>query len=119
MKSTTILLLSIAAIILGIGFFASQKELFTAKKNAAVYEKRNDDLQRELMRVNRACAEKERLLKEIEQSIRELDSKVQLETLQRYIPKKTWNEIQPVIERLRALQESRENNPAGQHEEDY
>jgi len=61
------------------------------------------------MRLNRACNEKERVLNEIEQSITELESKVKLETLERYLPKKTWGEIKPNIDRLKEFQEAREN----------
>ncbi len=107
MKSALIILLVISVIILGIGFSASQKELVTAKKSAAFYEKRSDDLQRELARVNRDCAGKERILNEIEQNIEELESRIQLETLERYLPKKTWAEIKPIIDRLKALQEEK------------
>jgi chromosome segregation ATPase len=120
MKATLIFLLSISVIILGISFSALQKELVTAKKSAAFYEKRSDDLQRELARVNRACAEKERFLSEIEGNIEELESRIQLETLERYLPKKTWAEIKPIIDRLKALQAERgTNNPSRHNEEDY
>ncbi|MFZ2602833.1 MAG: hypothetical protein WAX79_02390, partial [Candidatus Omnitrophota bacterium] len=96
-----------------------QKELLSARNNSAFYEKRSEDLQRELMRVNRILLEKERFLNEIEQSITELESKVELETLERYIPKKTWSEIKPIIDRLKAFQEARENNNLSrEHEED-
>jgi len=103
MKSALIFLLVISVIILRIGFSASQKELITAKKSAAFYEKRSNDLHRELARVNRDCARKERFLNEIEQNIEELESRIQLETLERYLPKKTWAEIKPIIDRLKAL----------------
>lgn len=120
MKSVLIILLSISVIILGIGFSTSQKELVTTKENTALYEKRSDDLRRELMRVNRACAEKERLLNEIEQNIEELERQIQLETLERYLPKKTWSEIKPIIDRLKVLQAERgTNNPSQHNEEDY
>jgi len=110
----------VLAIILGFSVSSLQKELLNARKNAAFYEKRSDELQRELMRVNRLYSEKERFLEEIEQSITELESKVQLETLERYIPKKTWSEIKPIIDRLKAFQEQRENNNlSGKNEEDF
>lgn len=107
MKSALIIFLAVLAIILGFSVSSLQKELLTAKENAAFYEKRNDDLQRELMRVNRDYAEKEQFLNEIEQNIAELENKIQLEALERYLPKKTWSEIKPMIDRLKALQEER------------
>jgi len=110
MKSALIIFLVALAVVLGFNVSSLQKELLSTKNNSAFYEKRNDDLQRELMRVNRVCDEKERFLNEIEQSITELESKVDLETLERYIPKKTWSEIKPIIDRLKAFQETRGNN---------
>jgi len=109
MRKAPIVFLISLAIILGFSVFSLQKELRKEENNAAFYEKRSDDLQRELVRVSRARDEKERLLNEIEQSITDLENKVQLETLERYIPKKTWEEIKPVIDRLKALQETSES----------
>ncbi len=118
MKLTLIILLAVVAVVLGFSAFSLRKELTSAHENAAFHEKRNEDLQRELMRVNRAYAEKERFLDEIEQNIVELESKVDLQTLEKYVPKKTWSEIKPIIDRLKALQEEREaNNPSKEHEE--
>ena len=108
MKSALIIFLVVLAIVLGFSVFSLRKEMLSAKESVAFYEKRSDDLQRELMRVNRVCDEKERFLNEIEQSITELESKVDLETLERYIPKKTWSEIKPIIDRLKAFQETRD-----------
>ncbi|MDI6758295.1 MAG: hypothetical protein QMD94_01275 [Candidatus Omnitrophota bacterium] len=120
MKSVLIILLGVSVIILGISLSTSQKELLIAKENAALYEKRNDDLQRELMRVNRVCGEKKWVLNEIEQNIEELEGKIQLEALERYLPKKTWDEIKPIVDRLKALQAERgTNNPSQHNEEDY
>jgi len=110
MKLAIIIVLVVFATVLGFSVSFLQKELLSARKNVAFYEKRSDDLQRELMRVNRVCDEKERFLNEIEQSITELESKVDLETLERYIPKKTWGEIEPIIDKLKAFQETRESN---------
>lgn len=104
MKSTLIIFLLVSAIISGFSVFSLQKGLQSARDNAAFYKKRSDDLQVELMRVRRARDEKERLLDEIEQSITELENKARLETLESYIPKKTWGEIKPVIGKLKALQ---------------
>ena len=104
----TILLLGLS-IALGLSVYSLQKELLGTRKRAAFSEEKIENLQRELMRMSSTCNEKERFLDEIEQSIKELESKVQLETLERYIPKKTWSEIKPAIDRLKALQETREN----------
>ena len=112
MKLVLIIFLAVLAIVLGFSVFSLQKELLSARKNTAFYEERSDDLQRELMRVNRACNEKERFLDEIEDSITELESKVRLETLERYLPKKTWDEIKPIVDRLQGFREEREKNLA-------
>lgn len=119
MKSVLIIFLALIAVVLGFSVSSLRKELTSAQENAAFHEKRSEDLQRELMRVNRAYAEKERFLDEIEQSIAELESKVELETLERYIPKKTWSEIKPIIDKLKVLQQEREvHNPSREHEKD-
>src|SRR4030042_3629722 len=107
MKSTLIIVLAVLAIVLGFSVSSLQKELQDARKNTTFYEKRSDDLQGELMRMNRVCDEKERVLNKIEQSVTELESKVDLETLERYLPKKIWSEIKPIINRLKALQEQK------------
>ncbi len=107
MKSALIIFFAVLAVVLGFSVSSLQKELLSVRKDAAFYEKRNNDLQRELMHVTRAFDEKERFLNEIEQSITELESKVELETLERYIPKKTWSEIKPIIDRLKAFQETK------------
>ncbi|MBU0548960.1 MAG: hypothetical protein KJ838_01375 [Candidatus Omnitrophica bacterium] len=117
MKSACIIFLVVLAIVLGFSVSSLQKELLSARKNAAFYEKMSDELQMELMRMKRACNEKEQFLDEIEQSIKELESKVRLETLERYIPKKTWSEIKPIIDRLKAFQEQRENNNLSEESE--
>ena len=118
MKSVLIIFLLISAIILGYSVSSLQKELQGARKNAAFYEKRSDDLQRELARVNRDCAGKERFLNEIEQNIEELENRIQLETLERYLPKKTWAEIKPITDRLKALQAERGTNNLSRHNEE-
>ena len=115
MKSVLIIFLVVTAIVLGFSVSSLRKELQGARKNTAFYEKRSDELQRELMRMNRVCDEKERVLNEIEQSVTELESKVDLETLERYIPKKTWSKIKPIIDRLQDFQRAREDGvPLGE-----
>ena len=110
MKSALVIFLAVLVIVLGFSVFSLQKEILAANRNAAFYEKRSDYLERELMAVKRVCNEKERLLNEIKQGIVELESKVPLETLKRYAPKKTWDEIKPIIDRLQAFREAKEKN---------
>ena len=107
MKSFLIIFFAVSVVVLGFSAASLRKELISAQENAAFYEKKSGDLQRELMRINRLYVDKVRFLNEIEQSIAELESKVQLETLERYIPKKTWGEIKPIIDKLKAFQETR------------
>lgn len=119
MKSAFVIFLVVVAVVLGFSVSSFRKELTSAQENATFHEKRIEDLQRELMRVNRAYAEKERFLKEIEQNIAELENKVDLQTLEQHVPKKTWSEIKPIIDRLKALQEKRAiHNPYREYEED-
>ena len=109
MKSISIIFLALIVVVLGFSVSSLRKELISAQENAAFHEKRSEDLQRELMRVNRAYAEKERFFDEIERSIVELESKMDLKTLEKYVPKKTWDEIKPIIDRIHDLQAMREN----------
>jgi len=118
MKLALIIFLVVLAIVLGFSASSLQKELLSARENNAFYEKRNDDLQRALMRVNRAYSENERFLDEIEQNITELESKVQLETLERYIPKRTWDEIKLVVNRLQSFGEEREKSRLSGEQDD-
>ena len=119
MKLMLIIFLTVVSVLLGFSTFSLRKELTSVHENAAFHEKRSENLQRELMRVNRAYAEKERFLDEIEQNIVELESKVNLQTLEKYVPRKTWSEIKPIIDRLKTLQEEREtHNLSRENEED-
>lgn len=120
MKLVFILFLTGLVVFLGFSVFSLRKELLSAREHTVFIEERNNSLQKELMRFNRTCSEKGRFLIEIEQSITELESKVPLETLQRYIPKKTWDEKKPIVDRLQVFREARENsNSSGKHEENF
>ncbi len=108
MRSALIIVLAVLAAILGFNVSSLKKELSIARDSAAFYEERKNDLQKELTRVNRVNGDRERFLNEIEQNIAELESKIDLETLEKYVPKKTWSEIKPVIDRLKNFQAMRE-----------
>ena len=114
MKSAFLMFLAVAVIGLGFSVFSLKKELLSARENAVFFEERSNELQRELMRLHTACGEKERFLEEIKQSIAELESKVDLETLERHIPKKTWDEIKPIIDKLKAFREQGEDGSLSQ-----
>jgi len=60
MRSIIIIILALFAVVLGFSVSSLRKELISVQENAAFHEKRSDDLQRELIRINRAYAEKER-----------------------------------------------------------
>lgn len=120
MKSVPIIFLAGLVIFLGFSVSSLRKELTSAGEHAVFLEERNDLLQKELMRLNRTCSEKEQLLNEVKKSIAELESKVPVETLESHIPKKTWDEIKPIIDRLRAFREAGENSSAlEKHEENF
>jgi hypothetical protein len=102
--------LAVIVAVLGFNVSSLRKEILSIRESAAFYEKEAMACRGELTRVNRVCDEKERFLNEIEQSITELESKAQLETLERYIPGKTWSEIGPIINKLKVFQETRESN---------
>jgi septal ring factor EnvC (AmiA/AmiB activator) len=110
MKLTIIVLLVVCAGILGFCLFSARKELIGMHERYVFYEKRNEELQAELIRHKKDCAENKKLLSEIEQNIKELESKIQLATLERYLPDKTWNEIKPIIGRLRTLRQEEEKH---------
>ena len=110
MKSALIIFSVGITIFMGFSVSSLRKELLSARQHTAFLEERNDLLQKKLMRLNRTCSEKDRFLNEIEQSITELESKVPLETLERYVPRKTWNEIKPIVDRLQAFLETKEKN---------
>jgi len=110
MKSVLIIFLTGLVVFLGFSVSSLRKELLSASKYTVFLEERNNSLEKELMRLNRICNEKDRFLNEIEQSITELESKVPLETLERYVPKKTWDEIRPIVDRLQAFRETKEKN---------
>lgn len=109
MKLVLIIFFAVLAIILGFGVSSLQKELLSERNKAVACGRSNDDLRRELIDIKRVRADQERLLDEIEQSIALLENKVDFKKLERYIPKKTWSEIKPIIDRLRGFQEVKEN----------
>jgi polyhydroxyalkanoate synthesis regulator phasin len=108
MRPALIVFLAVLLIILGFSVYFLQKELLSARESIALYEKRSSNLERELVRMGGLYAEEKRVLDEIEQSISELENKIDLETLERYIPKNTWDGIRPVVDRLRAFGKERE-----------
>ncbi|MDP3041667.1 MAG: hypothetical protein Q8N62_02900 [Candidatus Omnitrophota bacterium] len=110
MKSALIIFLIVVVVVLGYRGSLLQKELLSVRGSAAFYEKRSDDLQRELMRMSSLYREEERILDGIEENIAELENKINLETLERYIPKKTWDEIKPVVDRLQSFGKEREKS---------
>lgn len=109
MKAAIITILVVATVILGFRVYYLREELLNANEDAEHSEKMAEDLQRELQWVNRLYADKERILGGIEEAITELDRKIDLETLKKYIPKQKWTEIEPVIDRLKAFQQERRN----------
>ena len=90
---------------LGLRVSALQKELVNARERAELYNKRNEDMQYEVMRLSRAYDGEKRIVAEFKENITDLEDKVQLETLEKYIPKKTWDEIKPIIDKLKAIEE--------------
>lgn len=108
-KAAIITILVVATTILGFNVYSLREELLNAKEDAELSERRVEDLQRKLQRVNRLYADKERILGGIEEAVTELDRKIDLETLKKYVPKQKWIEIEPVIDRLKAFQQERRN----------
>lgn len=107
MKSVLIFFLIGLVMVLGFNTFILQKEVRSTTEYAEFMEKGNDGLRRELTRLNRVNSENEKLLNELDQSLKEFDSKVPFATMNKYIPKRVWNDIKPIIDRLQIFQEER------------
>lgn len=115
MKSAMVFILIGLVIFLGFSISRLRKELLTARKYATQAEERNSQLQRELMRLTRVNSENERFLDELEQSIREFESKLPFSSLEKYIPKHILNDVKPIIEKLQVFQKAREGGiPPGE-----
>lgn len=110
MKSAMVFILIGLVIFLGFSISRLRKELLTARKYATQAEERNSQLQRELMRLTRVNSENERFLDELEQSIREFESKLPFSSLEKYIPKHILNDVKPIIEKLQVFQKAREDS---------
>jgi Tfp pilus assembly protein PilN len=110
MKSTVIVLLSVLILYLGFNIYYLREDIQLVEDRAVFYEKRSDELHEEVLRLSRLNNTQEKLLNEIEITLDELDTKIQLKTLKRYVPKKIWVEISPIIDRLRQWQNFRQGN---------
>lgn len=108
MKSALIFFLISLVIILGFNIYILRKELRNSVEYAEFMEKGNDGLRRELTRLNRVNNENEKLLNELDQILKEFNTKVPFAAMNKYIPKRVWNDIKPIIDRLQVFQEERE-----------
>lgn len=108
MKSALILFLICLVIVLGFNIYTLRKELRDTIEHANFMEEGNNKLQRDLMRLSRANSENEQMLNELDQSLKEFNSKVPFATMNKYVPKRVWNDIKPIIDRLQIFQEVRE-----------
>jgi phage regulator Rha-like protein len=90
-------------VFMAFSFFFLEEKLLEEKRQSQFYLNKSNDLERRLIFLERAYQNKERTLEEIKAALGDLEDKVQLETLQRYVPKDTWNQINPIINRLREL----------------
>jgi len=108
MKPALIFVLIGLVIILGFNIYTLKKELRDTVEHAKFTEEGNNKLQRDLMRLSRANSENEQMLNELDQSLKEFNSKVPFATMKKYVPRRVWNDIKPTIDRLQAFQEVRE-----------
>ncbi|HAZ10160.1 MAG: hypothetical protein A2047_01425 [Omnitrophica bacterium GWA2_41_15] len=113
MKSALIFFLIGLVIVLGFNIYTSRKELRDTIEHAKFMEEGNNKLQRDLMRLSRANSENEQMLNELDQSLKEFNSKVPFATMKKYIPKRVWNDIKPIIDRLQVFQETKEKLSQG------
>ncbi|MDI6759041.1 MAG: hypothetical protein QMD94_05165 [Candidatus Omnitrophota bacterium] len=110
MKLVLILILVGVVILVAFSASALRKELQAAREHSIRLEERNDKLQRELMRLSRVNHDNEQFLNELEQSFRELENKMPIENLERYIPKEMLKDIKPIIDRLQPKLCNRKNS---------
>jgi phage regulator Rha-like protein len=103
MKWLVVIFLILLTVFMAFSFFFLEEKLLEEKRQSQFYLNKSNDLERRLIFLERAYQNKERTLEEIKAALGDLEDKVQLETLQRYVPKDTWNQINPIINRLREL----------------
>ena len=116
MKSVILFILIGLVVFLGFSISGLRKELLSVKEYARQTEERNSQLQRELMRLSRVNSENERFLSELEQNIKEFETKLPFSSLEKYIPKPILNDVKPIIENLQVFQKARENSILPQEE---
>ncbi len=109
MKSAILFILIGLVAFLGFNISGLRKELLSTKENSRQIEERNSQLQRELMHLSRVNSENERFLSELEQTIKEFESKLPFSSLEKYIPKPILNDVKPIIEKLQVFQKARED----------
>ncbi|MDP2921370.1 MAG: hypothetical protein Q8O12_03260 [Candidatus Omnitrophota bacterium] len=107
MKLVLIFFLIGLVIFLSFNISVLRKELRDTIEHAEFMEKGNDKLRIELISLRRINSGNEQLLNELDQSLKELNSKVPFATMDKYIPKQVWNDIKPIIDRLQIFQEAR------------
>lgn len=108
MKSILIVFLIGMVIIFGFNIFTLKKELRDAVEYSEFMEEGNNKLRKELIRLTRINSGNEQLLNELDQSLKELDSKLSFADMKKHIPKRVWNNIKPIIDQLQAFREARE-----------
>jgi len=106
MKWLIILILVGMVVFMSFRVFALNKELLYAAERSAQIEQDNEELRRELMRLGKVNSENKSFLDELEQSVKEFENRMPLVLLEKYIPRKIFNDIKPIIERLQLFQES-------------
>ena len=108
MKSALIFFLIGLVIVFGFNIYTLRKELRDTIEHAKFMEEGNNKLHRDLMRLNITNSENEQMLNELDQSLKEFNNKVPFATIKKYIPKRVWNDIKPIIDRFQAFQETGE-----------
>lgn len=107
MKFALIYFLIVLIVILGFNIYALRRELRSAMEYSGFMEESNDKLHRELMLISRINSENEKLLNEGDQILKEFDSKVPFATMEKNIPKRVWDDIKPIIDKIQLFQEAR------------
>lgn len=108
MKSALIFFLIGLVIVLSFNIHTLKKELWDTIEHAKFMEEGNNKLHRDLMRLTGVNSENEQMLNELDQILKEFNSKAPFTTMKKHVPKRVWDDIKPIIDRLQVFQEARE-----------
>lgn len=112
MKKVTVIFLVVSIGVLGFATFSLQEELVKERESVKFYMGKNRELEKDLVllrqkynKTRQVLERKKQILEKIKNNLTELENRVDLDRLEKYVPDETWEELSPVIDRLRRLKE--------------